>query len=64
MARKYFVIAYGGGGKPVPIMDGSDEGITDEIKLFESPKKAEEMAENQPLCKARGYEIFAWETED
>lgn len=64
MAHKYFVVAYGGGGRPVPIFDGSDPDSMDDIALYDSRKEAEHMANNQPLCEARGYEIFAWETED
>lgn len=48
-------------GKPIPIMDGTDENITDNVKLFDTRKQAVEMANDQILCKAGGYEIIRWD---
>lgn len=56
---KYFIVAVGGGNLPLPIMCGDDEWV-EEIALYDSKKEAIEMAENQPLCAARGYEVFPW----
>lgn len=60
MKKRFFVVAIGGGGLPVPIMRGDDED-SEEIALYPSKEKAVEMAEKQPLCSARGYVVFPWE---
>ncbi len=56
---KYFVIALSifinYQGYPVPIINDDDE-----IILFDSKEKAIEMADQQSLCMAGGYEIIEW----
>jgi len=42
-------------GEPVPIMDDEDNVI-----LFSSEDEADEMAKEQPLCRAGGYSVFDW----
>ena len=58
---KYFVVAIGGRGKPVPIMEFKDEFDTEEIALYTIREEAVRMAEEQPLCSARGYEVYKWD---
>lgn len=57
---RYFVVANGGHGLPLPILRGDDED-SEEIALFDTWDEAVKMAENQPLCSARGYEVIRWE---
>ncbi len=56
---KYFVVAVSSSinyrGHPAPIMNEDDV-----IALYDSEKEAEEMAVQQPLCQAGGYEIIGW----
>ena len=52
---KYFVVAIGGSNLPLPIVNEDDE-----IELFNTYTQAEEMAEHQIICSARGYEIYKW----
>lgn len=59
--RMFFVVAVGGCGFPVPIVKGDDESYSEEIALYNTRREAIAMAEEQPLCKARGYEIYEWD---
>ena len=56
---KYFVVAVSPSinyrGHPTPIMNEDDV-----IALYDSEKEATEMALQQPLCQAGGYEIIEW----
>lgn len=59
---KYFVIGiHPQSGRPIPIMDGSDEDLDDMVALFDTRKEAIQMASNQPICKAGGYVVEKWE---
>ena len=42
-------------GYPVPITNDDED-----IILFDSEEEATEMAAQQPLCVAGGYEIIEW----
>lgn len=55
----FFVMAYGYHKSPIPIL-GSDEDDpdNDDVAIFKTREEAREIAENQPLCMATGYEIF------
>ena len=56
---KYFVVAVSTALNfrchPVPITDEDDV-----ITLYDSEEEAEEMAVQQVLCQAGGYEIIEW----
>lgn len=59
---RYFVMANGGGGLPVPIFDNDEDGpFFDQIMMFNTRSQAIEMAEQQTLCRARGYHVYRWE---
>lgn len=58
----YFVIGiHPKSGRPIPIMDGSDEDIDDRVALFNTKKEARTMALDQPICQSGGYTIQEWE---
>ncbi len=56
---KYFVVALSifinYQGYPVPIINDDED-----IILLDSKEEAIELAAQQPLCMAGGYEIFEW----
>lgn len=56
---KYFVMAISPSTNyrdhPEPVVDDDDN-----IMLFDTEEKAEEMAKGQTLCRAGGYEIYEW----
>ena len=55
----FFIMAYGFGKNPIPIVEGDDEGEWDDtVSVFDTEEEAEECAREQPLCQATGYEIF------
>lgn len=62
MSKKmYFVVAIGGHGLPLPIVTYDEDNCNEEIALYPTRREAVAMAEEQPVCAARGYHVYEWE---
>lgn len=59
----WFVVLRGGmdAQYPVPMTDGGDGALDEEIALYRLRDEAVEAAESNPVGMARGYEVYEWQ---